>query len=294
MGVDPNASTEGGRSTIRARAWNAHDRLTDAAWAAEERLLWPARRMVGRAKPIARKAGDRAAYRAARSAEPIQRPIQTKLLWPLLDAARSGNPALRIGVVVAAVVAVLGAGTAKSMLSSPPPATPEVVVSSETAVAVTPAVDDAPLRGVSPDFSEGASAAVVAPPKDSAGRKVSLATPAMLAGQPDPAAPPSRVALAFAEAFVAYEVGKADELTTKTFSAVAEDPLAESLVGDPPRLPNGKGVPEAEVLNVVLGKPEGKLVEASVSLVRLRAASELRLTLRDTPDEGWQVSEVLG
>ena len=43
----------------------------------------------------------------------------------------------------------------------------------------------------------------------------------------------------------------------------------------------------------MLGEREGEEVEASVSLVRLQAASELRLTLRHTP-EGWQVAEVLG
>ena len=46
-------------------------------------------------------------------------------------------------------------------------------------------------------------------------------------------------------------------------------------------------------MNVVLSEPDGKQVEASVSLLRLRAASELRLTLQAYP-EGWQVVGVRG
>ena len=112
--------------------------------------------------------------------------------------------------------------------------------------------------------------------------------------QPPPAdAPPEQVAAAFAEAFVQYEVGEVNDGTTATFEAVAEKPLFQSLAEDPPRLPAGTEVPKAEVKNVVLSEREGKQVEASISLVRLEAASELRLTLQDTPD-GWQVVGVRG
>jgi hypothetical protein len=52
-------------------------------------------------------------------------------------------------------------------------------------------------------------------------------------------------------------------------------------------------VPEAKVLNVVLGERQGEELEVSVSLVRMQATSELRLTLRHTP-EGWLVARVLG
>jgi hypothetical protein len=283
--MDANPSSRDRPRTFRYRAWSARERVAAAAQTADERLAWRVRRIVGRARPVVRKAGDR----AARTTEPIQRPIQTKLLWPLLDAARAGTPALRTGVAVAAVVAVLGAGTAKSMLSSSPGEAGPVVVA-EAAPALT-APTEAGLLGVTPNFSDGAAAADAA---GAGGRTVAAsAVSPLVAGKPDPAAPPEHVALAFADAFVAYEVGEADGVTAKTFSAVAEVPLAESLAGDPPRLPSGKDVPQARVLNVVLAEPAGKEVEASVSLVRLRAASELRLTLRDTP-EGWRVAEVLG
>jgi hypothetical protein len=52
-------------------------------------------------------------------------------------------------------------------------------------------------------------------------------------------------------------------------------------------------VPQARVLNVVLGPAAKNQVTASVSLVRLRAISEVRLTLTKTGDE-WRVAQVLG
>ena len=108
-----------------------------------------------------------------------------------------------------------------------------------------------------------------------------------------PKAEPANVALDFAQAFVRYEVGNADEDVATTFSELADAPLAEALGTDPPRLPKDQQVPEAKVLNVVLGEREGEELQVSVSLVRLQAASELRLTLRHTP-EGWVVAKVLG
>ena len=97
----------------------------------------------------------------------------------------------------------------------------------------------------------------------------------------------------FAEAFVLYEVGKAEE-AAPVFERIATPALAESLAESPPRLPAHVEVPEARVLNVVVGKPnEEKQVEASASLVRLEAVSELRLTLEGGKD-GWRVSQVRG
>jgi hypothetical protein len=115
------------------------------------------------------------------------------------------------------------------------------------------------------------------------------------AGKPGggPTAPPANVAWDFAQAFVRYEVGKADERVANTFAEVADAPLAEALGTDPPRLPKDQQVPEAKVLNVVLGERQDEELQVSVSLVRLQAASELRLTLRHTP-EGWLVAKVLG
>jgi hypothetical protein len=52
-------------------------------------------------------------------------------------------------------------------------------------------------------------------------------------------------------------------------------------------------VPKARVLNVVLGDATKQQMTASVSLVRLRAMSELRLTLTHEGAQ-WRVAQVLG
>jgi hypothetical protein len=52
-------------------------------------------------------------------------------------------------------------------------------------------------------------------------------------------------------------------------------------------------VPRARVLNVVMGAETKNQITASVSLVRLRAISELRLTLTKTGAR-WRVAQVLG
>ena len=52
-------------------------------------------------------------------------------------------------------------------------------------------------------------------------------------------------------------------------------------------------MPKARVLNVVVGTASKTQLTASVSLVRLRAMSELRLTLTRT-DHEWRVAQVLG
>jgi hypothetical protein len=108
-----------------------------------------------------------------------------------------------------------------------------------------------------------------------------------------PSAPPARVSWRFAQAFVRYEVGRGDKLTTAAFNSTATHALAKSLAADPPRLPVGHKVPQARVLNVVLANASKTQITASVSLVRLRAMSEVRLTLILAHNE-WRVAQVLG
>ena len=149
------------------------------------------------------------------------------------------------------------------------------------AVAVTPpAIPATPntlvLQGVAPKFQPGHAA--VPPP---------ASPPAK------PAEPAAQVAWDFAQAFVAYEVGRSSKRTQKVFADTAAKPLGKTLAADPPRLPSNGKVPRARVLNVVLGDASKGQVTASVSLVRLRAISELRLTLTKTCDQ-WQVAQVLG
>jgi hypothetical protein len=123
--------------------------------------------------------------------------------------------------------------------------------------------------------------------------KVSAPAPAVPAPPVDPSAPPDKVALSFSQAFVQYEVGQMDENTATVFGATASPALAQSLATTPPRLPAGTKVPRAKVLNVVLADRTKDQVTASVSLVRLHAVSEIRLTLEHTP-KGWRVAQVLG
>ena len=131
------------------------------------------------------------------------------------------------------------------------------------------------LQGVTPQFQAGhADAAPPQPPTQAS-------------------APPAQVAWQFAQAFVGYEIGHSSKKTDAAFAATATKPLVKSLSADPPRLPATGKVPEARVLNVVLGAAGKEQVTASVSLVRLRAISEVRLTLTKTADE-WRVAQVLG
>jgi hypothetical protein len=108
-----------------------------------------------------------------------------------------------------------------------------------------------------------------------------------------PSEPPARVAWHFAQAFVGYEVGQNDDETAAAFAATATPALAKSLAANPPRLPEGAKVPKAQVLNVVIGDSAENQMVASVSLIRLRAMSEVRLTLIKAHDD-WRVAQVLG
>jgi len=273
--------------TIKDTAEDAGRKLRwtvrEAAWDAEERVLW-------RGSDAARATGER----ALKGMEPLQRLIQTKLAWPVADAWRDGGTTVKAGLATAAVAAVAatsagGAALAGDAGSAPVTHAKVEQVHTPTVAANVPTA----LNGVNPDFTadKGAGTTVAAQVADPAQAPAApKAAPVMV---PEPGAPPDRVAKAFAEAFVRYEVGKTDEATAAVFSAVAEKPLARTLEQDPPRLPGGAEVPEAEVLNVVLAEPDGKQVEASVSLSRMEAASELRLTLQAFPD-GWQVVEVRG
>jgi hypothetical protein len=99
----------------------------------------------------------------------------------------------------------------------------------------------------------------------------------------------------FSGAFVLYEVGRTNAEVKQTFAQTATPALLKALKARPPRQPGKVKVPTAKVQNVVLSAPQdkGRQIEASVSLLRLGALSELRLTL--TRRHGtWAVSEVRG
>jgi hypothetical protein len=131
------------------------------------------------------------------------------------------------------------------------------------------------LQGVTPQFQSGQASAPQPAPA------------------PKPTEKPAEVAWDFSQAFVGYEVGRSAKATQAVFADTATKALAKALESDPPRLPANGKVPKARVLNVVLGDAGKQQATASVSLVRLRATSELRLTLtRD--GRKWRVAQVLG
>jgi len=257
--------------SIKHSADDARWGIREAAWNVEERVLW-------RASDASRAA----LQRALRAVAPLQRLIQTKLVWPLSDRLDDHGAGTRTALATLGVTAALGAGAAGAITAGSDQATPAAAA----AQALVPQPGDlgASLQGVPPDF--------VADPN--ASTTTAAAKPAPPPSEPSEAAAlPGNVAWNFAQAFVQYEVGEVDEKAEQTFKSSATKPLASALSMNPPRLPEGAKVPEAEILNVVLGKKAGKQMTASVSLVRLQAASELRLTLQET-DEGWRVAGVLG
>jgi hypothetical protein len=249
---------------IRVQAEDAGWTIREAVWGIEERYLWKGS-----------DAGRRALARAGRTMQPLQRLIQTRLTWPIADAlserSRGGRAAIAAGAATLAIAATAGGAISAGDHS---------------------AAHDSPTAGAS----------VTAGPHDTSLKALQGVAPTIQAGHAAPAppqpptktsAPPAQVAWQFAQAFVGYEVGKSTKKTDAAFAATATKPLAKSLAADPPRLPSNGKVPQARVLNVVLGGATKKQVTASVSLVRLRAISEVRLTLTKTGDH-WRVAQVLG
>ena len=207
---------------------------------------------------------------------PLQRLIQTRLTWPAADALRPRTGRTRAAIAAgAASVAIASAVGGAISATHHPSASEGVPVAAASVTGAAQGSSLTALQGVTPQFQAGhAEPAAPQPPTKAS-------------------APPTQVAWQFAQAFVGYEVGHSSKKTQAAFAATAAKPLAKSLAADPPRLPVGNKVPQARVLNVVLGGIGKEQVTASVSLVRLRAISEVRLTLTKTGDE-WRVAQVLG
>ena len=250
---------------LRVSADQAGWSIREAAWGLEERVLW-------RGGDAARGALDR----AGRATQPLQRLIQTKLTWPLSDVYRARGRKTRAALAASAAAVALAAGGAGAITAIDHGSGQPVAASQQLApVANVPeASDTLALQGVTPRFQPGHA---TVPPVPAA----------------KPTEKPAQVAWEFADAFVAYEVGQSDKATESTFAATATKSLGKALESDPPRLPANGKVPKARVLNVVLGDANKQQVTASVSLVRLRALSELRLTLTRAGDS-WRVAQVLG
>lgn len=249
---------------IRVSAEDAGWTIREAAWGLEERVLW-------RGSDATRGA----LARAGRSMQPLQKLIQTRLTWPIADALSERSRATRTAFAAGAATLAIAAAAGGAITAADHAATHD---SAPPAASMTAGPQDASLtalQGVAPTIEAGHAAPAVPQPPTKA------------------SAPPAQVAWQFAQAFVGYEVGKSNKKTDAAFAATATKPLVKSLAADPPRLPSTGKVPQARVLNVVLGAATKRQVTASVSLVRLRAISEVRLTLTKTSDQ-WRVAQVLG
>jgi hypothetical protein len=117
--------------------------VREAAWNIEERVLWPA--------------FDASRSAIRRAIQPLQRQIQTRLLWPLGDRLEDYGTGTRTALATLGVVAALGAAFAGSRLAADPgsPAAPLTA----SALAADTAGATVNLRGVTPDFAGGANAA---------------------------------------------------------------------------------------------------------------------------------------
>jgi hypothetical protein len=254
------------RHALVLKAENADWAIREATWSFEERVLW-------RGSDASREALDR----ASAAIRPLQRLIQTRLTWPLSDALRQRSARTR-AVLAASTAALAIAAGAAGAISAPDHHTGGATTAAPavaSSLAVPTAAHTPVLQGVTPRFQPG------------------HAKPAPVQAPAKPSAPPAQVAWQFAQAFVGYEIGHGGDQVDQAFAATATKPLAKALAADPPRLPAKAKVPQARVLNVVLGAKAKTQVTASVSLVRLRAISELRLTLTNSGD-GWRVAQVLG
>jgi len=249
----------------------------------------------------------------------------------LLGLGDRGRAAVAGGAVVLALGLAVGGYSLLGSGSSEPSATAPVAVVSKPAPEPAPAAPapkpeskpEPTLHGAAPVFKpagdgekvggakgvEGAAAPATSaantgdpatdtitssPSADAAAATTSAAArPAEL---PDgPPAGPAAVAVArkFADAFVVYETGGADEARSD-FKATATPELTKALMRRPPRQPAGVEVPQAKVLNIVPAPSHGTIYPLSVSLLRVGATSELRLEMEQLKNQGWRVTNVLG
>jgi hypothetical protein len=257
--------------------------------------------------------------------------IEEKVYWPLADAIRgrgehaapiefeaerpSRRPDLRIALATVGGAAVIGIGVAALIVSTGGgssattalPSGPAIAAGTPPPASVGPqaaGADPSKLQGVTPNFKAAAKATPPQASSKSQADAAAVQTSPLQGTNSKPSSIPAgvtndagalRTAKDFAGAFVLYEVGRSSAKVKQTFAQTATPALVKALKARPPRQPDSVKVPKAKVQNVVLSAPQGngKQIEASVSLLRLGALSELRLSLIQR--EGtWAVNEVRG
>jgi len=251
----------------------------------------------------------------------------------LLGLGDPGRTAIAGGAVVLALALGVGGYSLLGSGGSEPAATSPVAVVSTPAprpahTAPAPAPEEKPeptLHGAAPVFksaegqekvgqSKGVENAagpagtaadtgnpgtdtITSSPASAAARPAGATTStAQTADLPDgPLAGPAALAVArkFADAFVVYETGGAEE-AREAFEVTATPELTKALMKRPPRQPAGVEVPQAKILNIVPAPSHGTIYPLSVSLLRVGVTSELRLEMEQLKNQGWRVTNILG
>jgi hypothetical protein len=248
-----------------------------AAWAFEQRVLWPLRERFAGRGPSAGVAGAAALAVLGAAA------IATGALWP------PGGSGSREQAAAPAPVAIAAADSQPQADTNQGPALHGVPPS--FAVGKGVGVSNAGAGDASATDSAAAASEAEAdgesPPAEEGAATTSSAKPV-------PAGPEAmKVARRFSEAFVFYEIGERPARARAVFGETATPQLATALGERPPRLPEDAKVPKARVVNLVPGPRAGKAYTVSVSLLRVGLTSELRLEL-SKKQGSWVVTDVRG
>lgn len=301
-----NADPE--RPTLRSTVAAATEPVREAAFAVEERVVWPGADRLRRVAEVARWPLERLAWT-----------VERIVLWPLRERTAGLGPAtgghggsiaavsaILAGVALLAIVFTAGSGGGTGH--------PVIVGAAPTALEAPAPAAEAPagpvLHGAPPSFGVGSGVGVAAASGGEGGKDLasvgagtatadgseaaSASTSASASGEAVPAGPAAmKVARRFAQAFVSYEIGQRTDRAETVFDQTASGPLAEALSSRPPRLPAGTKVPKAKVLNLVPGPRRGHAYTVSVSLLRVGVTSELRLSMQKV-EGAWNVTDVRG
>jgi hypothetical protein len=267
-------------------------------WWFEEKVLWP---LVD----VVRGRGAHAAPAQAASvdAAPADAGIAKRRPDLRIAIATVGGAAV-IGIGAAALVAGLG-GDSEGSGPAPAPSTPSAAVGSGPAANYGGQASQGTLQGTKPSFK---SASKVTKSEAATNLQAGSQTKANVSPTAQTNSKPSSIPATgsgdtealtaskdFSGAFVLYEVGRNSPKVQQAFAKTATPALAKALKDRPPSQPGSVKVPTAKVQNIVLSPAtkNGTKVEASVSLLRLGAISELRLSLVKR-DGSWLISEVRG
>jgi hypothetical protein len=247
-----------------------------AAWAIEQRLLWPLRERFAGRSPSGRGVGAAALAGIAGAAV-----LAGALMLPGGGKAPPEQTAAPTRVAIATPEPEAARPSGRELQG----VAPSFEVSGDGGASATTDGGDTGLDAESPSESLGGEEASGSEEEGAA---------ASSSGKPVPAGPAAmKVARRFSEAFVFYEIGERPARAKTVFGETAAPRLAEALDERPPRQPADAAVPKARVVNLVPGPRAGRAYTVSVSLLRVGLTSELRLEL-SRKNGTWLVTDVRG